>query len=101
MQHFWNSIVTALTTTLASSKAIGDYASLTFSQTSKENLVPDPNYADLNIRHSVYIQLGRILRDHLLKTPTIPYDKAPTTFITSTRSKSIKMDLVFYIKLFI
>ena len=31
--------------------------------------------------------MGRILRDHLLKTTTIPYDKAPTTFITSTRSK--------------
>ena len=66
LQYFWNSIDTALTTTLASGKAIVDYASLTSSQTSKEILFPDPYHDDFNICYSVYIQLGRILRDHLL-----------------------------------
>ena len=55
LQHFWNSIDTALTTTLASSKAIGEYASLNSSHTSKHILVPDPNHADFNICQSVYI----------------------------------------------
>ena len=87
LQYFWNSIDTTLTTTLASGKAIVDYASLTSSQTSKENLFPDPNHADFNICHSTYIRLGKILRDHLLTTSTIPYDKAPTAFTTFIRFK--------------
>ena len=36
---FWNSIDTALTTTLLSSKVIGDYASLISLQTLKKNSV--------------------------------------------------------------
>ena len=76
-----------LTSALASSKTIGDYASLTSSQTLKDNLVPDPNHADFNICNSAFIQLGRILRDNLLKTSSIPYEKVPTAFTTLTCSK--------------
>ena len=53
----------------------------------KSKLVFDPLHVDCKMFLAVYIPPGRILRDYLLKTSTVPYDIGPISFITFTRFK--------------
>ena len=85
--HFWNSIDTALTSTMACNKSIGNYTSLDASTSIKALLIPPTVHSDFHLCNPTYSQLSRILRDHLLKHNTISFVLPPSSFNTLTRYK--------------
>ena len=87
INHFCNSIGTALTSTMACNKGIEDYTSLDASTSIKALLIPPTAHSDFHLCNPAYSQLSRILRDHLLKRNTISSLLNPTSFNTLTRYK--------------
>ena len=87
IQLFWNSVDTALTSTLHSQKVIGEYKDLTGSSSIFDVLVPPQVNADYKTCKPAYDQLSRMLRNHLLKQGTIPVKISLRSFHTLTKYK--------------
>ena len=87
LKHFWNSIDTALTSTLVCNTGIGEYSSLDSTTSIKSKLVPPLAHADYNFCNPAYFHLSHILRDHILKRNVFSSVSAPKSYNTLTRYK--------------
>ena len=99
IQQFYDSMNTAIMTTLSAHSFLPDYEDLTQDFDFTQHLIPPSTHPQYQDCSNTYKQYNRALLLHVLSPHTIPQDKAPTAFQVVQENSLQKDDFCFFFKI--